>query len=83
MFTMPALTIKNIPTDLYNELKNVAEQHHRSINSEVIICLKETLFPKRISPEDRLTNIHALRSQIKPNIITTEDIEQAINEGRP
>ena len=80
---MPALTIKNIPTDLYNELKNVAEQHHRSINSEVIICLKETLFPKRISPEDRLTNIQALRSQIKPNTITTQDIEQAINKGRP
>ncbi len=80
---MPALTIKNIPTDLYNELKNVAKQHHRSINSEVIICLKETLFPKKISPEDRLTNIQALRSQIKPNIITTQDIEQAINEGRP
>ena len=80
---MPALTIKNIPTDLYNELKNVAEQHHRSINSEVIICLKETLFPKRISPEDRLTNIQALRSQIKPNTISTQDIEQAINKGRP
>ena len=80
---MPALTIKNIPTELYNELKNVAEQHHRSINSEVIICLKETLFPKRISAEDRLTNIRALRSRIKPNIVTTRDIEKAINEGRP
>jgi antitoxin FitA len=80
---MPALTIKNIPTDLYNELKKTAEQHHRSINSEVIICLKETLFPKKISPEDRLANIQALRSQIKPDIITIQDIEQAINEGRP
>jgi antitoxin FitA len=80
---MPALTIKNIPTDLYNELKKTAEQHHRSINSEVIICLKETLFPKKISPEDILANIQALRSQIKPDIITIQDIEQAINEGRP
>ena len=48
---MPALTIKNIPEDLYNELKLVAEQHHRSINSEVIVCLKRTLLPKKISPE--------------------------------
>jgi plasmid stability protein len=80
---MPALTIKNIPDDLYNELKNIAEQHHRSINSEVIICLERTLFPKRVSPEDKLINIQALRSQIKPNIITAEDIKQAIDEGRP
>ncbi|HIG07732.1 MAG TPA: DNA-binding protein, partial [Methylococcaceae bacterium] len=29
---MPALTIKNVPDDLYKELKHVAEQHHRSIN---------------------------------------------------
>ena len=80
---MPALTIKNIPTDLYKELKHVSEQHHRSINSEVIVCLKERLFPKKISPKDRLTNIQALRSQIESNIITTQDIDKAIEEGRP
>ena len=80
---MPALTIKNIPDDLYHELKHVAEQHHRSINSEVIICLKRSLFPKKISPEDRLNDIRTLRAQISPNSITDEDIEQAINEGRP
>ncbi len=80
---MPALTIQNIPTELYNELKHVAAQHHRSINSEVIVCLKEILFPKKISPEERLASIQAFRSQIDPNIITAEDIEQAINEGRP
>ncbi len=34
---MPALTIKNIPDELYNELKLVAEQHQRNINSEVIV----------------------------------------------
>jgi plasmid stability protein len=79
---MPALTIKNIPDDLYTELKHVAEQHHRSINSEVIVCLKQTLFPKRVSPEDRLNNIQALRSQITPNIIAAENIDLAIDEGR-
>jgi len=80
---MPALTIKNIPDDLYKELKHVAKQHHRSINSEVIVCLKRSLLPKKVSPEDRLNSIQALRSQITPNIITDEDIDQAINKGRP
>jgi len=80
---MPALTIKNIPDDLYDELKNLAKQHHRSINSEVIVCLERSLLPKRISPNERLGTIRAIRSQIKPNTITAEDIDQAINEGRP
>ncbi len=80
---MPALTIKNIPDDLYDELKNIAKQNHRSINSEVIVCLKRSLLPKRISLDERLSAIRAIRSQIKPNTITAEDIDQAINEGRP
>ncbi|HHI91928.1 MAG TPA: Arc family DNA-binding protein [Gammaproteobacteria bacterium] len=80
---MPALTIKNIPDDLYSELKHVAKQHHRSINSEVIICLKRSLFPQKVSPEDKLIEIRTLRAQIDPNAFTDEEIEQAINEGRP
>jgi plasmid stability protein len=80
---MPALTIKNIPDDLYNQLKIVAEQHHRSINSEVIMCLKHALFSQKISPKERLAEIRALRAQIPANAITDEEIEQAINEGRP
>ena len=79
---MPALTIKNIPDDLYHDLKHVAEQHHRSINSEVIVCLKNTLFPQRVTPADRLSNIQSLRAQIAPNIITADDIDNAIDEGR-
>ena len=69
------LTIKNTPAELYNEFKHVAEQHHRSINREVIVCLKERLFPKKISPEIRLANIQALRSLIEPNIISTNHLK--------
>jgi len=79
---MPALTIKNIPEDLYNELKHVAELHHRSINSEVIICLKHSLFPKKTSTEDVLSNIQALRSQIATNVVSVDEIQQAISQGR-
>jgi len=80
---MPAITIKNIPDDLYKELKLVAKQHHRSINSEIIVCLKRTLLPQNISPKDRLSDIRALRSQVQPNDITPEMIARAINDGRP
>jgi len=79
---MPALTIKNIPVDLYEELKTTAKQHHRSINSEVIMCLKQKLFPSKLSTQDKLSSIQMLRSQIKSDAITPQEIEQAINEGR-
>ena len=82
-YLMRALTIKNIPDELYNELKSVAEQHHRSINSEVIVCLKRSLLPDKVSPLERLHAIRSLRSKIASNAVTTEDIDQAINEGRP
>lgn len=80
---MPALTIKNIPYDLYRDLKLAAERHHRSINSEVIVCLKRSLQPVRIDPGDRLKDIRLLRSQIRPDVVTVEDINRAIDEGKP
>ena len=80
---MPALTIKNIPDDVYNELKVVAEQHYRSVNSEVIMRLKRSLFPQKMAPEDRLTTIRAMRATITANAFTDKEIEQAIDEGRP
>jgi len=80
---MPALTIKNIPESLYQQLKIAAELHRRSINSEVIVCLEKTLAACKISPADRLSRIEQLRSRIRTNNITPEDIELAINSGRP
>ena len=80
---MPALTIKNIPDTLYQQLKTAAELHRRSINSEVLIYLERALIASKTSPTERLNRIEQLRATIKPNSITPEDIEQAINSGRP
>jgi antitoxin FitA len=80
---MPALTIKNIPDTIYQKLKTAAELHRRSINSEVLIYLERALMATKISSTERLNRIEQLRANIKPNSITPEDIEQAINNGRP
>jgi antitoxin FitA len=80
---MPALTIKNIPEDLYEQLKLKAELHRRSINSEVLVYLEQVLRPNKILPTERLRLIEHLRATIKPNQITPQDIDQAINSGRP
>jgi len=38
--SMPTITLKNIPADLHRELKKRAEEHHRSLNQEVIAMLR-------------------------------------------
>lgn len=52
---MPTIiTLKNIPDDLYRRLKETADAHHRSVNSEVIVCLERVLLPTRITADERL-----------------------------
>ncbi|USE34122.1 Arc family DNA-binding protein [Endozoicomonas sp. SCSIO W0465] len=80
---MPALTIKNIPDTLYNRLKESATANHRSINSELIHCLEQTLLPKRIDASEHLQRARELRRDIDPSVIDIDDIQNAINEGRP
>ena len=38
---MPTITLKNIPNKLHRELKKRAEEHHRSLNKEVIAMLMQ------------------------------------------
>lgn len=40
---MPSLTIKGIPDELFARLRNRADQHRRSMNSEIIVLLEEAL----------------------------------------
>ena len=40
---MPALTVKNIPDDLYSQLKKAAQAHRRSLNSEILYCVEKTI----------------------------------------
>jgi plasmid stability protein len=40
---MTTITIKGIPHELYERIKQSAAEHRRSINSEVIVCLERSL----------------------------------------
>jgi plasmid stability protein len=80
---MATFTLKNIPDELYKQLKETAKAHHRSINSELINCLEIVLKPKKVPVEQRLARLRSLRAQVSPNTVMHEEIRQAINEGRP
>jgi plasmid stability protein len=80
---MPALNVKNIPADLYEKLKFVANSHRRSLNSEVLHCLETVLMPQKISPMERIRLARAVRPKIIAGAIARDEIRQAIDEGRP
>lgn len=80
---MATITVKNIPDELYEELKAVAQAHHRSINGEVIFCIEDTLRHRRREDVGALlAEIRAVRERNTRIYLTDESIEEAINEGR-
>lgn len=80
---MATITLKNIPDDLHVRLKTSAQSHHRSINSEIINCLETMLKTEKITPEARIARLRSVRPRIDPNAVSTDAIQQAIDEGRP
>ena len=79
---MPTITLKNIPTDLYERLKQVAAANHRSMNSEIIVCLEQAIYSKPFNVEDFLQRARLLRERIGNYQITDEEIDRAKREGR-
>ncbi|MTI89679.1 MAG: Arc family DNA-binding protein [Balneolaceae bacterium] len=79
---MPSITVKNIPEEIYNRVREQAKAHHRSINSEIIACLERTVKPQQLSSDDILHEARRLLKKVKGNL-SSEEIESAINQGRP
>lgn len=80
---MPTLTLKNIPDALYGRLKEAAQAHHRSLNSEILYCVERTLTPHKVNIPEQLAIAHAIRSKTADHPITDDLISTARNEGRP
>ena len=59
------LTLKNVPDELYERLKWLAERHRRSINSEVIVSLESLLLPHRVTAAERLARAKVLRAPLE------------------
>jgi plasmid stability protein len=79
---MATLTIKNMPDDLYDQLKRRAAEDHRSLNGEAIFLLTQAVRERPGSVEALLARADELRRRA-PNVwVTDQDIEDAINEGR-
>lgn len=76
------LTLKNIPDEVYERLKALAEANRRSLNSEAIVCLESVLMPGRLPVGDRLARARALRATLPSGKFRAQDIDAFKREGR-
>ena len=79
---MATVTVKNIPDELYDRLKSVAEINRRSINSEIIMCLENAVAARRINLDEVLENARQLRRLTAGHLISDEEFNLAKEEGR-
>ncbi|MFC1776419.1 Arc family DNA-binding protein [Pseudomonadota bacterium] len=80
---MPALTIKNIPDDLYARLKESARVHRRSLNSEILYCVERTLIPYKIDVSEHVLTARRIREKTVDYELTDALLDAAKNDGRP
>jgi antitoxin FitA len=80
---MATITVKDIPDDLYAELKQAAANHHRSINREVIYCIEQSVRSRRVNVEEILAEARRIRAKIGPVPISQELLNEYKNTGRP
>ncbi|MBI4859118.1 MAG: Arc family DNA-binding protein [Candidatus Riflebacteria bacterium] len=79
---MATLTIKDVPDSLYRRLKARAAKQHRSINSEVIVCLERELLVDRPDPEKLLARIDRLRLSLALPPVSEDLLREAKAAGR-
>jgi plasmid stability protein len=79
---MPTITVKNIPDSLYASLKQAALVNHRSINSEIIVCIERVLGSRTISSEETLSRAQRLRDRTRKHVITDAEFTEVKTAGR-
>jgi hypothetical protein len=73
---MPTLVVKNVPESLHARLKAQAERNRRSVTKEVLTLIESGTAPKRVAP------VLPPPIKLRGGPVTTEEIEDAISEGR-
>jgi plasmid stability protein len=80
---MASITVKNIPDDLYADLKQAAAMDHRSINSEIIVCLERALHSQKIPVETLLPRAPRVWELADKHPVTDSEVTEAKRAGRP
>lgn len=78
---MASITLKDIPSELHEKLKESAKQRRRSLNSEVIARLEQSVEPQRVNVEELIEKARRFRSTLTFEA-TDEEINVSKRQGR-
>jgi plasmid stability protein len=76
------ITVKGIPEELYRRLKAAAEANHRSINSEIIHRIEQTLRARRLPARELLERLRHFHQSFGGRTLTLKQLDAARREGR-
>ncbi len=79
---MANITVKNIPNDLYENLKHFAAINRRSLNNEIIVCIEKAVRSRRINKAQFIDRLRKLREETELPYLTDDVLKQIKNEGR-
>jgi plasmid stability protein len=79
---MATLTIKNLPDELYEQLRRKAAEDRRSLNGEAIYLLEKAVRDGRPDPKSVAQRAAALRARTAGVWVTQADLDRFKNEGR-
>ena len=72
---MPNLTVRDIPTRVYERLRRRAASNRRSMSSEIVTMLEEAVLPRPIDVDALIAEAEAVHARF------TEPLPDLISEG--
>jgi antitoxin FitA len=79
---VPTITVKNIPPELYERLRQNAKANRRSINSEIILCIERAVSPQQVHPQEIVASARRLREKTARYLISDDEFTRLKSEGR-
>ena len=63
------LSIKNVPEELAERLRERAKRHHRSLQGELLAILEESVTPRRLTLEEAYRRVRKLGLRTEPESV--------------
>lgn len=73
---MRNITVKNIPDDVYDQLKQSARINRRSINQEIIVCIESSVQGTMVEPQQLLEIARRIRKKTAAQPINNEELNR-------
>ena len=79
---MANISLRDVPEELYQQLKEMAERERRSVNQQILVLLERSVWQQKIPKAKVWEQIDRQREAIKARAGITPDSAELIAEDR-